>query len=90
VKPAVRRKQVQHLVSGKLLSERRACGLVGISRSVVQYNSRRRCDATLRLRLKELAERYQPPATFAKLQARRFQSPAAPSANLPVAEKAVA
>jgi len=33
---------------------------------------------------------YQPPATFAKLQARRFQSPAAPSANLPVAEKAVA
>lgn len=33
---------------------------------------------------------YQPPATFAKLQARRFQSPLAPSANLPVAEKAVA
>jgi len=58
VKPAVRRKQVQHLVSGKLLSERRACGLVGISRSVVQYNGRRRCDASLRLRLKELAERY--------------------------------
>ena len=58
VKPAVRRKQVQHLVSGKMLSERRACGLVGISRSVAQYNSHRRCDAALRLRLKELAERY--------------------------------
>ncbi len=58
MKPAVRRKQVQHLVSGKFLSERRACGLVGISRSVAQYNSRRRCDAALRLRLKELAERY--------------------------------
>lgn len=58
VKPAVRRKQVQHLVAGKMLSERRAHGLVGISRSVAQYNSRRRCDSALRFRMKELAERY--------------------------------
>ena len=40
------------------MSERRAYGLVGISRSVFQYTSRRRCDVALRLRLKELAERY--------------------------------
>ena len=33
---------------------------------------------------------YQPPATFARLQARRLQSPPAPSANLPVAQKTVA
>lgn len=59
VKPAVKRKQVQHLVNSQMLSERRACGLIGVARSVVQYKSNRRSsDDRLRSRLKELAERY--------------------------------
>jgi putative transposase len=35
--------------------ERRACGLVGLARSVARYRSRRRDDAELRARLRELA-----------------------------------
>lgn len=59
VKPAVKRKQVQHLVNSQMLSERRACGLIGVARSVVQYKSNRQSsDDALRTRLKELAERY--------------------------------
>jgi len=59
VKPARKRKQVQHLVNSQLLSERRACGLIGVSRSVVQYRSHRAAnDDCLRQRLKELAEQY--------------------------------
>jgi len=54
----VKRQQVQHLVNTQMLSERRACGLVGISRSVAQYQSQRPCDATLRTRMSKLAERY--------------------------------
>ena len=41
-----------------MLSQRRACGLVGISRSVVRYSSRRPCDTPLRFRLQELAAQY--------------------------------
>ena len=37
------------------LSQRRACHLVGIARSVVRYRSRRVDDAPLRTRLRELA-----------------------------------
>ena len=58
VKPAVKRRQVQHLVDAGLVSERRACGLIGISRSVVQYQGVNRYDGDLRVRLKALAERY--------------------------------
>ncbi len=39
-------------------SQRRACRLVGLSRSVAQYRGRLRRDETLRARLKELAARY--------------------------------
>lgn len=46
------------MVETKLLSERRACGLVGLSRSVAQYKSVRAEDAQLRARLLKLAERF--------------------------------
>lgn len=49
---------VQHLVSQGMLSERRACGLVRLSRSVARYVSRRSGDEDLRKRLRALAERY--------------------------------
>lgn len=54
----MKRRQVQHLVDAGLASERRACGLIGISRSVVQYQGVNRDDGDLRARLKALAERY--------------------------------
>lgn len=38
------------------LSERRACGLVGVNRASVRYRQRRAGDAVLRQRLRELAE----------------------------------
>lgn len=49
---------VQHLVSKGMLSERRACGLVRLSRSVARYVSCRTGDEDLRKRLRALAERY--------------------------------
>ena len=36
-------------------SERRACGLIGLARSVARYRPRRRDEAELRARLRELA-----------------------------------
>jgi putative transposase len=44
-------------VTAGLTSERRACELVGIRRSVVQYRPRTRTDTALRERLKALAGR---------------------------------
>ena len=58
VKPATKRCQVQHLVKSGLLSQRRACGLLGVSRSTTQYRSCRPDDSHLRRRLKEVAEQY--------------------------------
>jgi putative transposase len=55
VTPAARRRALRHLVEAHRCSERRACGLVGLARSVAQYRSRRRDDAELRARLRELA-----------------------------------
>ena len=40
------------------MSQRRACRLVGLSRSVAQYRCKPRNDEALRARLKELAARY--------------------------------
>jgi putative transposase len=40
------------------LSQRRACGLVGLARSTAQYKRRREEDGALVQRLRALAERY--------------------------------
>src|SRR5690554_4539245 len=50
VTPAARRKGAAHLVAQPGLSERRACRLVGLSRSVHRYASCRRGDECLRTR----------------------------------------
>jgi putative transposase len=55
VTPAARRRALRHLVEAHRRSERRACGLVGLARSVARYRSRRRDDAELRARLRERA-----------------------------------
>ncbi len=58
VTPAAKRQAVAHLVAMKLLSERRACQLVRLSRSVCRYQSHRPDEASLRARLRELAQQY--------------------------------
>ncbi len=55
VTPGARREAVAHAREHHGLSERRACGLVGVSRRVVRYRSRRPDDTALRQRLRELA-----------------------------------
>lgn len=57
VTAAQRRRAVEHLKSRRY-SERRACRLVGFSRSAAWYRPKGRDDAALRQRLKVLAERY--------------------------------
>jgi putative transposase len=49
---------VAHLTAEHQFTERRACGLVGISRAVLHYASRREDDAPARSRLKVLAGQY--------------------------------
>ena len=58
VTPAARRQGAQHLVTANLASVRRACRLVGLSRSVLRYRPRPRRGSRLRERLAELAARY--------------------------------
>ena len=58
MKPAARREAVGYLMAQRNHSQRRACRLVGLSRSVAQYRCGPRQDDTLRARLKELAARY--------------------------------
>jgi putative transposase len=52
-----RRRAVEHL-KNRRISERRACRLVGFSRSAAWYQPRGRDDAALRARLRKLAEQY--------------------------------
>jgi len=54
VTPAARKPVVQHLREEWQLSERRACGLVDVSRMAMRYVSRRD-DSAIRARLRELA-----------------------------------
>ena len=58
VTPAARRQGVEHLVTAQGVSQRRACRLVRLSRSVVHYRPRPKADEPLRCRLKELATHY--------------------------------
>lgn len=58
VKPAARKQAARHLIDGRFLSERRACGLVNISRSAYRYKAKGRDDIPLRTRLKILAAQY--------------------------------
>ena len=55
VSPACRRKAVQHLREARGLSERRACRLVGLPRSVSQYERRLVEPEGLRARMLEMA-----------------------------------
>lgn len=57
VRPTQRRKAAQHLIEIKMRSERRACELMNIRRSVFRYESRRD-DSALRQRLTTLATEY--------------------------------
>jgi len=57
VTAAQRRRAVDHLKSRRV-SERRACRLVGFSRSAAWYRLQGRNDSRLRARLKSLAEQY--------------------------------
>src|SRR5271154_1599199 len=55
VTPAARRQAVAHLCSSFEVSQRRACEVSGAVRSSVRYLSLRPDDATVRVRLRELA-----------------------------------
>jgi putative transposase len=55
VTPAARRQAVAHLCSGFQVSQRRACEVIEADRSSVRYLSLRPDDATIRVRLRELA-----------------------------------
>jgi putative transposase len=55
LRPAARRQAVSYTRESWTVSERRACGLVGISRSNARYAARRSGDEELRERLRQLA-----------------------------------
>ena len=57
VGPAAEREGVVHLQTVCALSERRACSIIGVSRSTVRYRSRRPDDAVLRERLRDVAHK---------------------------------
>lgn len=55
MKPAARRELVRGIRQGYQLSEKRACGLIGITRWSNRYRSRRDPQTELRMRIRELA-----------------------------------
>jgi putative transposase len=55
VTPDAKRRAVQHIREQLGLSERRACGIVGVARRVVRYEPVRPADDALRERLRALA-----------------------------------
>ena len=58
VKPASKKRVVEHLVSAYRLSERLACKLVGLSRTAYRYKPKQRDEERVTTRLKELAVEY--------------------------------
>src|SRR5260221_6014522 len=55
VRPVVKREAVAHLRTAFQMSERRACSVIAADRTSIRYRSRRRRDAELRDRLRDLA-----------------------------------
>jgi putative transposase len=55
VTPVARREAAAHLSQQFEVSQRRACKIIGVDRSVVRYRSRRPDDGSIRVRLRELA-----------------------------------
>lgn len=55
VSPQAKREAVTHLMTSHLLGVTRACGLIGISRSLYRYQAKRASDTALKDRLGELA-----------------------------------
>ena len=55
VTPAARREAVAHLCRSYEMSERRACAITVVDRSMVRYRSKRADDGKLRSRMRELA-----------------------------------
>jgi len=56
VTPVAKRQAVAHLIASHEVSERRACAVLQADRSSVRYRSRRPCDTSLRLRIRQLAQ----------------------------------
>ena len=56
VRPAAKREAVAHLQSRFGMSERRACAVIAVDRTVIRYRSVRPDDSALRRRLRELAQ----------------------------------
>ncbi|RCS56893.1 transposase, partial [Parvibium lacunae] len=55
VSPQAKREAVTHLITAHPLGVTRACGLIGISRSLYRYQAKRVSDTALKDRLTELA-----------------------------------
>jgi len=55
VTPAVKRTAVAHAIQAHDVSERRACAILGVDRSMVRYRSRRPDDRAIRERMRSLA-----------------------------------
>jgi putative transposase len=55
VTPAAKREAVAHLQAPLDVSERRACRVIAVDRSLIRYQSRRPDDADLRKKLRDLA-----------------------------------
>jgi putative transposase len=55
VTPAAKREAVAHLCRSYEMSERRACAITAVDRSMVRYRSKRSDDGELRRRMRELA-----------------------------------
>src|SRR5579859_6182771 len=60
MEPATRRDAVRYLRNCYAISERRACGLIGMGRSTLRYGAHPRDDAVLRQQLRALANRTSP------------------------------
>lgn len=55
VTPAAKRQAVNHLQATFEVSQRRACDVLGVDRTLIRYQSRRADDAALREKLRDLA-----------------------------------